>query len=84
MLGIGRTSLYALIDAGEITPIKIGRRTLVAESEIVRYVVDKLSAQRSHRSSLVGEARQSGAGARLTPTHKTQAYRRPSTSSRPA
>lgn len=59
LLGIGRTSLYALIDAGEITPIKIGRRTLVPDSEISRYVEEKLSARRSH----VEQARKAGTAA---------------------
>lgn len=41
-LGIGRTSVYALLDSGDLTPIKIGRRTLVAASEIEEYVAKRL------------------------------------------
>lgn len=35
-LGIGRTSLYALVKAGELKLIKIAGRTLVPRSEIER------------------------------------------------
>lgn len=40
-IGIGRTKLYDLINAGEIDAFKIGRRTLV-EPESVRRFVDRL------------------------------------------
>lgn len=36
MLGIGRTSLYELVKAGELKLIKIAGRTLVPRSEIER------------------------------------------------
>ena len=35
-LGIGRTSLYALVNAGELQLIKIAGRTLVPRSELER------------------------------------------------
>lgn len=35
-LGIGRTSLYALVNAGELRLIKIAGRTLVPRSELER------------------------------------------------
>lgn len=38
VLGIGRTTLYQLIASGEIQVIKIGRRTLIAQEELERYV----------------------------------------------
>jgi excisionase family DNA binding protein len=38
MLGIGRSSVYALIDAGELTSCKIGRRRLVPVTAIDAYV----------------------------------------------
>jgi excisionase family DNA binding protein len=38
ILGIGRSSLYVLIAEGEILPVKIGRRTLIPDREIRRYV----------------------------------------------
>ena len=37
-LGIGRSTLYNLISSGQITAVKIGRRTLVAQDELERYV----------------------------------------------
>lgn len=37
-LGIGRSTFYELIAAGEIRTVKIGRRTLVARDELERYV----------------------------------------------
>lgn len=46
-LGIGRTSVYGLLDSGDLTPIKIGRRTLVAASEISEYIEDRLTALRA-------------------------------------
>ena len=38
MLGIGRSSLYLLLAEGEIPTVKIGRRTLIREDEILKYV----------------------------------------------
>jgi len=38
ILGIGRSSLYGLIAEGEICTVKIGRRTLIPDREIWRYV----------------------------------------------
>jgi len=43
MLGIGRTTLYALIKTGELHMVKIGRRSLVAVDELESYV-DRLKA----------------------------------------
>ena len=34
---IGRTKLYDLIGAGELSPVKLGRRTMFVEAEIVAY-----------------------------------------------
>jgi excisionase family DNA binding protein len=42
-LGIGRSTLYELLAAGVIQTVKIGRRTLIAHDELVRYV-DRLKA----------------------------------------
>ena len=42
-LGIGRTMLYELIKNGRIKVIKIGRRTLVPESELQRLVAEQLT-----------------------------------------
>lgn len=38
VLGIGRSTLYELISAGQIKTVKIGRRTLIAQDELERYV----------------------------------------------
>ena len=38
ILGIGRSSLYGLITEGKIYTVKIGRRTLIPDHEIRRYV----------------------------------------------
>ena len=38
ILGIGRSSLYGLIAEGKIYTVKIGRRTLIPDQEIRRYV----------------------------------------------
>lgn len=38
VLGIGRSTLYELITAGEIATVKIGRRTLITQDELERYV----------------------------------------------
>lgn len=37
ILGVGRSTIYRLIAAGEIGTVKIGRRTLVAQTELERY-----------------------------------------------
>ena len=41
-LGVGRTTLYDLIAAREIRPFKIGRKTLIPESELQRVVKARL------------------------------------------
>ncbi len=37
-LGVGRTTTYALIDAGELQVVKIGRRTLIPSASLDQYV----------------------------------------------
>lgn len=37
-LGISRSTLYQLIKEGQLTPVKIGRRTFIAQAELERYV----------------------------------------------
>lgn len=37
LIGKGLTGFYAELKAGNITAVKSGRRTLISESEIVRY-----------------------------------------------
>lgn len=41
-LGIGRSTVYELIGAGQIKTIKIGQRTLIPESELRRFVAERL------------------------------------------
>ena len=33
-LGIGRTKIYQLIEAGQFRPVKIGRRTLIPADQV--------------------------------------------------
>ena len=42
-LGVGRSTIYELMASGAIQTVKIGRRTLIAHDELVRYV-DSLKA----------------------------------------
>lgn len=41
-LGIGRTTLYELIDSGELCRVNIGRRALITAESLVAYV-DRLN-----------------------------------------
>ncbi len=36
--GLGRTSVYRLMQEGQLHPIKIGKRTFLTDAEICRYV----------------------------------------------
>lgn len=36
--GMGRSTVYELIKAGEIAVVKVGRRTYIAHDELLRYV----------------------------------------------
>jgi excisionase family DNA binding protein len=42
--GIGRTTLYQLIKAGELTPVKIGTRTLIRRADLDALLARKLAA----------------------------------------
>ncbi len=37
-LGLGRTTVYALVRSGALSPVRVGRRTLLPEAELVAYV----------------------------------------------
>jgi excisionase family DNA binding protein len=50
-LGIGRTSLYELIDAKEIRPFKIGRKTLIPESELQRVIHVRMAGSEAARAA---------------------------------
>jgi excisionase family DNA binding protein len=43
-IGIGRTTIYELISAGELRVIKLGNRTLIPESELQRFIETRLAA----------------------------------------
>lgn len=43
-LSVGRTTLYELINSGELKTIKIGGRTLIPESELQRAIASRLQA----------------------------------------
>jgi excisionase family DNA binding protein len=55
ILGIGRSSLYGLITEGKIYTVKIGRRTLIPDHEIRRYVESLIPPQ--GESSVAGARR---------------------------
>lgn len=42
--GIGRTTLYAMIAAGEIASVKIGKRRLIPRRELKRVLEENLTA----------------------------------------
>lgn len=42
-LGIGRTALYELLKTGELKAFKIGSRTLIAESELQRFIAERMN-----------------------------------------
>ncbi len=46
-LGVGRSTLYALFRDGRLTPLKIGRRTVVAASDLDRFVADLAAKARA-------------------------------------
>lgn len=52
LLSLGRSKLYTEIKAGRLTIVKAGGKTLVPQSELDRYVADRLA-----------EAKQAGAAA---------------------
>lgn len=43
-IGISRAGLYRLIGAKQIRTLKIGHRTLIAETEIQRFVESRMQA----------------------------------------
>lgn len=43
-LGVGRTTIYELIGARELRAFKLGQRTLVPESELQRFIAERMEA----------------------------------------
>lgn len=43
LLSLGRTKFYAEVAAGRVRTIKAGKKTLVPQSELDRYVRDRLA-----------------------------------------
>lgn len=41
-LGIGRSTLYELIKAGELRTVKIGSRTLIPEADLQKVITSRL------------------------------------------
>jgi len=39
-LSIGRSTFYEMVRAGRLNPIKLGKKTLIAREELVRFVAD--------------------------------------------
>ncbi|SFN28479.1 helix-turn-helix domain-containing protein [Dokdonella immobilis] len=44
-LGIGRTALYELLKAGALRSIKVGTRTLIPESELLKFIDQRMQAR---------------------------------------
>ena len=47
LLGIGRTTLYRLIDSGDIVPLHIGRLIRISASELAAYIGRLAAAARA-------------------------------------
>lgn len=43
-LGVGRTTIYELIGARQLRTFKVGTRTLIPESELTRFVQERMGA----------------------------------------
>lgn len=41
-----KTAIYELIKKGELKPIKLGRKTVFLESEVINWVESKIASQR--------------------------------------
>jgi excisionase family DNA binding protein len=42
-VGIGRTMMYQLINEGKIKPVKVGRRTLIPETELKKLISGQIA-----------------------------------------
>lgn len=43
-LGVGRTTIYELIQTRKLRTFKVGQRTLIPESDLVRFVDERVEA----------------------------------------
>ncbi len=44
-LGIGRTALYELLKAGTLRSIKVGTRTFIPESELLKFIDQRMQVR---------------------------------------
>jgi excisionase family DNA binding protein len=42
-LGVGRTAMYELMKVGAVRAFKVGSRTLIPESELQRFVAERMA-----------------------------------------
>lgn len=65
-LGLGRTSVYALISSGQLNPVKVGRRTLFVASDLDVFISElpRGTMQVARRAEAASVGRQGG---NLTP-----------------
>ena len=47
LTSLRKTALYELIKAGELRPVKLGRKTVFAESEIFEWINKRLANRRA-------------------------------------
>jgi excisionase family DNA binding protein len=55
VLGISRSKIYELITAGDLKVIKLGSRTLILHSELVRFLASRARTCRDRREALAAE-----------------------------
>ena len=51
IVGLGRSKFYTIIKQNELRLIKVGARSLVAMSDLQRFVEEKIEASKSERSN---------------------------------
>ncbi len=44
---LGKTKIYALINAGELLPIKLGRKTVFSEQEVDAWIEKQISNRKA-------------------------------------
>lgn len=60
-MGIGRTKIYQLIDAGSLKPIRVGRRVLILRSEVEAFLASLQACPESAPMAAVqGSVRKGG------------------------